>query len=170
VSAVSDDGVDFEFEPGYRLLDRQADYDTAGITAADVIPPQTGQTDWTMFFSAWQDVPQGTPVPRHPSQDPDAANNGLSQDFAVASIASDMAGFRSRIFSAHSADGLRWDRDGCVVAGAGHDSDELDAVHSEDMSLIRIEKDTYRMYYAACDRQGIWTIGSAVNDRFDLIN
>jgi len=170
ISAVSDDGVQFEFEAGYRLRDRRFEYDSAGITAADVIPPRSEQSQWTMYFSAWQNVPQGTHVPPHPSQDPDAANNGLSQDFAAASIASDLAGFRSRIFTARSADGLNWDRGACVVAGAGYDSDEFDAVHAEDMSLIRLDNGTYRMYYAACDSQGNWTIGSATNDRSDRVH
>ena len=167
VSAVSDDGVRFDFEAGSRLRDRRFAYDSAGITAADVIPPADEQSEWRMYFSAWQDVPQGTRVPPHPSQDPHAATNGLSQDFAAASIACDLAGFRSRIFTARSTDGLNWDRGACVVAGAGYDSDEFDAVHAEDMSLIRLDDGRLRMYYAACDSQGNWTIGSAIHERSD---
>lgn len=163
VSAVSSDGLNFEFEPGYRMRDRQADYDTAGITAAEVIPPQDGDS-WTMYFSAWQDVPAGTAVPLHPSQDPDAATSGLSADFAAASIASDIAGYRSRIFVAHSRDGLTWERTGCAVEGDGYDSDELDAVHAEDMSLVSIDDCQIRMYYAACDRTGKWCIASATTE------
>jgi hypothetical protein len=161
VSAASSDGLNFAFEPGYRLRDRQAEHDTAGITAAEVIPPQ-GNDSWTMFFSAWQDVPAGTEVPLHPSRDPDAANTGLSDDFSATSIASDMAGYRSRIFTAYSQDGLVWERAGCVIEGGGYNSDELDAVHSEDMSLVEIGDCLYRMYYAACDRNGNWRIASAV--------
>ena len=78
VSAASFDGLNFAFEPGYRLRDKQAAHDTAGITAAEVIPPERDDDDsWTMFFSAWQDVPAGTEVPLHPSRDPGAANTGL---------------------------------------------------------------------------------------------
>ncbi|MBP88500.1 MAG: hypothetical protein CMJ64_17595 [Planctomycetaceae bacterium] len=163
VSAASSDGLNFEFEPGYRLRDRQAEHDTAGITAADVIAPQGKDDRWTMLFSAWQDVPAGTEVPLHPSRDPDAANTGLSEDFAAASIASDMAGYRSRIYTAHSRDGLNWKRAGCVIEGGGYNSEELDAVHSEDMSLVEIEDGQYRMYYAACDCNGNWRIASAVS-------
>ena len=165
VSAVTSDGLDFAFESGYRMGDKQADYDTAGITAAEVIPPQATDENWTMFFSAWQDVPATTVIPLHPSQDPDAGTNGLSADFAAASIASDMAGYRSRIFVAHSPDGLTWERVQCVIEGAGFDSDELDSVHAEDMSLIKIGDGQYRMYYAACDRSGNWRIASAVTEQ-----
>ena len=62
---------------------------------------------------------------------------------------------------AHSRDGLVWERVGCAIEGGGYSSDELDAVHSEDMSLIEIEDGQYRMYYAACDRNGNWRIASA---------
>ena len=162
VSGISSDGLRFEMEPGYRMRDRQADYDTTGITAAEVIGPHTDGGDWTMIFSAWQDVPAGTVVPLHPSQDPDAIANGLSEDFAAASIAADIAGYRSRIFAARSSDGLTWERSGCVIEGDGYDSDEIDAVHAEDMSLVSIGDGRYRMYYAACDRAGNWRIASAV--------
>jgi hypothetical protein len=106
--------TNFAFEPGYRLRDRQTEYDSAGITAAEVIPPQGGDDRWTMFFSAWQDVPAGTEVPLHPSRDPDAAN---SEDFAAKSIATNIVGYRSRIFMAHSRDGLVWERVGCAIEG-----------------------------------------------------
>ena len=164
VSAVSSDGLNFAFEAGYRLRHRQNEYDTAGITAAEVIPPQGDADRWAMFFSAWQDVPAGTEVPLHPSRDPEVAN---SEDFAAKSIASDIAGYRSRIFMAHSRDGLVWERAGCVIEGGGYSSDELDAVHSEDMSLIEIEDGQYRMYYAACDRNGNWRIASARTERIN---
>lgn len=165
VSAVSRDGLNFEFEDGYRMRDKQADYDTAGISAAEVIPPQTDDDNWTMFFSAWQDVPTGTIVPLHPSQDRDATTSGRGENFAAASIASDMAGYRSRIFVAHSPDGLTWERAGCAIQGAGYESNELDAVHSEDMSLVEIGEGQYRMYYASCDRSGSWRIASAVTEQ-----
>jgi hypothetical protein len=106
VSATTSGGLSFSFDAGYRLRDRQTEYASAGITAAEVIGPTNAGENWTMLYSAWQDVPAGTTVPLHPSQDPDATNTGRSEDFAAASIASDMAGFRSRIFTAQSQDGL----------------------------------------------------------------
>lgn len=163
-SAVTADGLHFAFEPGYRLHDRQGEYDSAGITAAEVIPPSAVGDDWTMFFSAWQDVPAGTAVPMHPSADPNAVADGHSADFATASIATDMAGYRSRIFMARSADGLLWGRSECAIEGAGYGGDGLDAVHAEDMSLVKIDMDKYRMYYAACDKDGNWGIASAVSE------
>jgi hypothetical protein len=84
-------------------------------------------------FSAWQDVPSGTAVPTHPSDGPNAVARGLSEDFADASIASDMAGDRSRIFASKSPDGLPWDEARCVIEGAGYAGEGLDAVHAEDM-------------------------------------
>lgn len=117
-----------------------------------------------MFFSAWQDVPAGTEVPMHPSQDVDAETNGMSENFAAASIAADMAGYRSRIFVAYSSDGLEWERGGCVIEGQGHGAEGVDAVHAEDMSLVRIGAGKYRMYYAACDKDGNWGVASAVTE------
>jgi hypothetical protein len=164
VSAVTSNGIDFAFEPGIRLHDKQAEYDSAGITAAEVIAPQAAGDRWTMYYSAWQDVPAGRASPLHPSHDANAATNGLSEDFAAASIASDMSGYRSRIFRATSADGLAWDRDECAIEGAGYGGAELDAVHAEDMSLVRIDQQRYRMYYAACDAHGTWRIASATGE------
>ncbi|NQT58067.1 MAG: hypothetical protein HQ557_03690 [Bacteroidetes bacterium] len=161
ISAVAADGLNFVLESGCRLRDRQSPYDSMGITAAEVV--QSGELgeicSWTMFYSAWQDVPQGTIVPMHPSQE-----DSLSDDFAAASIASDMAGYRSRIFRSYSKDGLKWEAGECVIEGVGYDSDDLDAVHAEDMSLIKIGAHRYRMYYASCDKHGIWRILSAVTE------
>lgn len=167
ISAVTSDGLNFEFEPGDRLRDKQADDDTAGITAAEVIPPSVVGDRWTMFFSAWQDVPPGTKVPLHPSQDANAVTSGRSEDFAAASIASDMSGYRSRIFVAYSTDGLVWERATCVIDGLGYGGAGLDAVHAEDLSLVQIGKNDYRMYYAACDKDGNWRIASAVTEEQD---
>ena len=162
VSARTYNGLDFDFEPGYRLQSDQEEYDTGGITAAEVIPPPAAGDNWTLFFSAWQDVPPGAVVPPHPSHDPDAVAKGLSDDFAAASIASDMAGYRSRIFVAYSTNGLVWQRGPCAIDGAGYGGEGLDAVHAEDMSLSEIGAGEYRMYYAACDKDGNWRIASAV--------
>jgi hypothetical protein len=162
VSAISSDGLHFEFEPGYRMRDRQAEYDSAGISAAEVIPPATADDGWTMFYSAWQDPPPGAKVPLHPSMDASAVANGSSADFAAASIASDMSGYRSRIYVARSSDGMEWERVGCAIEGRGYGGDGLDAVHAEDMSLIRLDTGQFRMYYAACDKDGNWRIASAI--------
>lgn len=162
ISAITSDGLRFDFEPGYRMLDNQSDYDTVGITAAEVIPPAVEGAHWTMVYSAWQDVPPGTVVPLHPSHGPNAEESGRSEDFAAASIAADMAGYRSRIFVAYSPDGLVWDEGECVIDGGGHGADGIDAVHAEDMSVIEVDDGTYRMYYAVCDKHGNWRIASAV--------
>ena len=165
ISAVSEDGLAFELEPGYRLRDEEAGCDDPiGITAAEVIPPGEAGDDWSMVFSAWQDVPPGTEVPAHPSSDTSASASLSSEDFAAASIASDLAGFRSRLHMAYSPDGLTWNQAGCIVEGAGHGSDEIDAVHAEDMSLIEIGGGHYRVYYAACGSDGNWLVASAVTE------
>ncbi len=158
VSAITTDGLNFDMEPGYRIRNNQHDYDSVGCTAAQVIA--TGGGDWSMVFSTWQDAPPGADVPPHPSSE--LAADGSSEDFAAASIASDMAGYRSRIFMAYSMDGLVWEHGECAVAGAGYGGDGPDAVHAEDMSVIRLEDGRYRMYYAACDNDGIWSVASAV--------
>ena len=99
-------------------------------------------------------------MPPHPSRDTDAIENGGIEDFAAASIASDMAGYRSRIFVSHSIDGKTWDRGEC----GGYGLDDLDAVHAEDMSVINVDEGMYRMYYAACDKYGNWRIAIAATE------
>ena len=164
IGARTADGLHFEVEPGYRMRSGQTAYDAVGITAAEVIPPRNAGGRWTMVYSSWQDVPPGRVVPVHPSDDVDAVKKGLSDDFAAASIAADMSGYRSRIFVAHSSDGRAWERGECIIEGGGYDAEGIDAVHAEDMSLIEIGEGVYRMVYAACDRNGNWRIASAVTE------
>jgi hypothetical protein len=161
VSATTIDGLDFEIEPAYRITAKQNEYDSGGCTAAEVI--SIGD-EWSMVFSTWQDPPPGTEVPLHPCADSDAENNGVSADFAAASIAVDMAGYRSRIYMAYSSDGLVWNHGGCAIDGAGYDRDGFDAVHAEDMSVIQLDDGRYRMYIAGCDKNGRWSVGSAVSE------
>ena len=162
ISAITTDGLHFEFEPGYRMGVGIATIEAKGITAADVQPPSAAGQPWLMLYSAWQDAPPGAVIPPHPSSDPEAEAKGLSENFAAASIAVDLAGYRSRIFAAHSSDGLEWERDGCVIEGGGLSTEGIDAVHAEDMSFIRLDDGSYRVYYAACDKDGNWRIASAV--------
>jgi hypothetical protein len=167
ISAITSDGLLFEVEPGFRIRDKQSDYDSSGITAAEVIQPTIEGSPYTMVYSTWQDVPPGTFVPPHPSGDANASESGDSIDFAAASIASDMAGYRSRIFVAHSTDGLEWGPGECVIDGAGYGGDGIDAVHAEDMSVIQVSEGVYRMYYAACDKDGNWRVASAITTPTD---
>jgi hypothetical protein len=160
VSALTANGLDFTFEPGVRMADRQGAIDSAGITAAEVV----SGTPWTMYFSAWQDVPAGVVPPIHPSMDKSAVTEGRDVDFATASIAADMAGYRSRILTAYSDDGLNWARDGVAIEGDGYGGTAIDAVHAEDMSLTALDDGRLRMYYAACDARGVWRIASAISD------
>lgn len=163
ISAITSDGLQFEMEKGVRVFDQQSEYDSAGITTGEVIAPSTGDGLWTMLISAWQAPAPGVEIPVHPGADVDAITNGRSADFAAASIASDMSGFRSRIFVSKSADGLTWGPREVVVEGPGYGGHGLDAVHAEDMSVIQIAPARYRMYYAACDARGRWCIASAIN-------
>ena len=162
VSALTADGLSFELEPGVRMASRTGVLDSSGLTAGEVIAPAASGGSWTMIYSAWQDVPPGTEVPLHPSQDPDAVASGRSADFAAASIAVDLCGYRSRILATTSPDGLRFGPGSVVIEGGGHASDDIDAVHAEDMTLVRLTDGRYRMYYAACDAAGRWQIASAV--------
>lgn len=162
VSALSSDGLHFIQEPGYCMTSQQGPWDDLGITAAQLLSPYKDGAPWSLIYSAWQDAPPGLDVPVHPSDPSGSPNASLPFDFARASIASDMAGYRSRIFSAHSEDGYNFDSTQCILQGSGHHAEGLDSVHAEDMSIIAIEHDKYRMYYAACDRHGSWRIASAV--------
>ncbi|MHB0938047.1 MAG: hypothetical protein ACYC6A_16785 [Armatimonadota bacterium] len=160
ISAVTSDGLNFDLEPGYRMRDGQAEYDAVGVTAAEVIPPAGAGDRWTMFYSTWQDVPPGTVVPLHPSQDPNFADDA---DFAAATIACDICGYRSRIMVAYSDDGLAWEHAGCAIDGEGYGGEGMDAIHAEDLSLIALGDGRYRMYYASCDNAGVWRVLSAVS-------
>jgi hypothetical protein len=159
VSAVTSDGLQFHVEPGRRLQGGQTEPESSGITAAEVVAPVKPGEPWVMVYSAWQDVPPGTVVPPHPSTDPNAG----AADFAAASIAADMAGYRSRIFAATSTDGLTWQRSGLLLEGDGHGRGGIEAVHAEDMSLVRLPDGRYRMYFAACDAHGNWRVASAIS-------
>ena len=162
VSAISENGLDFAFEPGERIRSGQEFHDAMGITAGQLLAPSGPSGAWTMVYSAWQDAPAGRHIPTHPS-DPSTADTPPEElDFAAASIAADISGFRSRIFQATSEDGLSFGPPECIVAGGGYESDELDAVHAEDMSVITLGDGRRRMYYAACDTAGRWRIASAV--------
>lgn len=163
VSAITSDGVSFEREPDVRVRDNQSELDSAGITTGEVLAPTQAGGPWTMFLSAWQVPSSGAVLPVHPSHDVDAIANGRSADFAAASIAADMSGFRSRIFVAYSDDGLKWGPMQLVLEGDGYGGEGLDAVHAEDMSLIQIAPGRYRMYYAACDARGKWCVASAID-------
>ena len=163
VSAITSDGLHFTLEPGYRMPNHQTKSDTAGITAGEAVPPAGPGDRWTLFYSVWQDVAPGTAVPIHPSKAPGGMDAALSENFAAASIAADMSGYRSRILAATSSDGLAWKGDQCVIEGDGYGKEGLDAVHAEDMSLVAIGGGRYRMYYAACDKAGNWRIASAIS-------
>lgn len=170
--AASSDGINFEIEPECRFDRERTEFDSLGITAAEVIAPTESGGDYAMIYSEWQNVPPGTQPPVHPSNDTDSdvndcgsgnsGNSDSDEDFAVASIASDISGYRSRIYTANSSDGILWQRRSCIIEGAGYAQPGADAVHAEDMSLIRLDDGRYRMYYAACDTNGRWSVASAV--------
>jgi hypothetical protein len=163
ISATSADGVSFALDAGRRLAASRAPLQSGGVTAAAVVPPGNGGDRWSMVYSAWQDVPSGTVVPPHPSTRPETEGAGASEDFAALSIASDLAGFRSRLFVAYSDDGLSWEPGVLALAGRGYDTAGIDAVHAEDMSLADLGNGRFRVYYAACDTAGDWRIASAVS-------
>ena len=160
-SAVTEDGLRFTEEEGVRMPSQTRDWDSAGITAAEVIATFGPNDPWVMIYSAWQDVPAGTEVPVHPSVDAEAELNGSSADFARSSITSDLCGYRSRIVSAISQDGLHFGSGSVIIEGGGESSNEVDAIHAEDMTIARLSDGHLRMYYAACDVHGNWQIVSA---------
>ena len=159
VSAVATDGLNFEMEPGFRLRAGDPGSDSQGMTAAEVVAPKQDGDRWTMFLSPWRRIPEGSgPYPK-----PQLNEDALADEFVVTSITGDISGFRSSILAAYSDDGLTFECGGTAVEGGGYDSDDLDGIHAEDMSLIEIESGRYRMYYACCDRYGSWRVASAVS-------
>jgi hypothetical protein len=164
IGATSSDGLSFSVEPGVMLRGGTNELDAVGITAAEIVPPAVTGEPWVMVYSAWQDRPADSPPPPlHPSLDPAAIATGRSADFAAASIAADMSGYRSRIFAATSHNGVHWTPGEVVIEGDGYGGKDIDAVHAEDMSVIALGDGRYRMYYAACDAQGAWRIASAIS-------
>lgn len=162
MSARTVDGLTFTPDPGLRLRPLTGEHDSAGLTAGEVVPPAEPGAPWEMVYSAWQDRPHGWPGPLHPSDDPDALANGRSQDFAAESIAADLSGYRSRLFVATSADGDSFTGAELIVEGDDYGGTDLDAIHAEDMSLLRMPDGALRMYYAGCDATGRWGVLSAV--------
>ena len=162
VVARSEDGLAFAILPGTLVPARTARHDSAGITAAQVVPPARPGEPWRLIWSAWEDRPaDAPPPPLHPSLDPDAVARGTSRDFAAASIAADLSGYRSRLLCARSADGVTWGPAAVIVAGEGYGGTGVDAIHAEDMSVIRLADGTLRAYDAVCDTAGRWTVASA---------
>jgi len=162
MSARTIDGLTFTPDPGLRLRPFTGEVDSAGVTAAEVVPPAAPGEPWSMVFSAWQDRPAGWPEPLHPAHDPDAVANGRSEDFAAASVAVDISGYRSRLLLATSPDGITYTGTRLLVEGDGYGGTDLDAIHAEDMSLLRMPDGTLRMYYAGCDVAGRWGVLSAL--------
>ena len=143
------------------------------------------QPDGAQPDSEWD-----SPVPLHPAGDPEAVEHGTSSNFAAVSIAGDLNGYRSRIWEAHSVDGganfrsapsAKFSTGTVAIEGSGYsparaadgygpDRDTeagVDAIHAEDMCLIRRPPSDgggggVRMFYACCDRAGVWGIASAV--------
>ena len=74
-------------------------------------------------YSAWQDAPAGSIIPAHPSEPGNGAGGEpepeahTELDFAAQSIASDIAGYRSRIFQSFSIDGVTFGAPSVVVEG-----------------------------------------------------
>jgi hypothetical protein len=181
LSAFSSDGLQFNLEPGIRVAPQPA----VPHMALRVLSPTVARCvdgGWRMYFESRGSADRPTVICSAVSDDllywkheegiRLAGFDGVGGPRYVVvpyghgrvyCFASDMAGYRSRIFTAHSGDGLNWKRAACVIEGGGYNSEELDAVHSEDLSLVEIEDGQYRMYYAACDRNGIWRIASAVS-------
>lgn len=162
MTARSTDGLTFHADPGLRLRPFTGPHDSAGMTAAETVPPARQGAPWELVFSAWQDRPEGWPEPLHPSHDPDALVNGRSVDFAAESIAADLSGYRSRLFLATSPDGHAYTGAQLLVEGDGYGGTDLDAIHAEDMALLRMPDGSLRMYYAGCDVTGRWGVLSAV--------
>ena len=160
VSAVTTDGLNFDMEPDFRIHAEALEPEMRGMTAGEVHAPNKDGDPWTMFFSVWEKIPEGSGPYAKPRLNADAQ----ADEFVTNSVTDDISGYRSRIFVAHSDDGLNFERAGCAIEGGGYDSEALDAVHAEDMSLIETEPGHYRMYYACCDRYGSWRIASAISE------
>lgn len=143
-SAVSFDMLNWELEKGIRLQT------VGGVGGPRYLPLPDGRGRLYCFGSEFGPI--------------GLASGKRISTSVISAITSDMAGYRSRIFVAYSTDGLAWERAACAIDGLGYGGPGLDAVHAEDMSMIKIGKDTYRMYYAACDKDGNWRIASAVTE------
>ena len=107
-----------------------------------------------MFYPAWQNPPPGADVSVHLNDNPNAVEDGSSEDFAVVSIATDMAGYRSRIFVAYFRDGMKWERGECVSSkGQDTTGSGLDPVHAEAISFNVLDDGCYRIVLRCLRRE-----------------
>jgi hypothetical protein len=143
-SAISDDGINFQLEPGVR-------YEAEKITDPDVI--QMGDV-WRMFLS---EGPRTISTVSH--------DNGLSFSFerplpidgAVTCTIPVPGGYRMyyhgagdppRIYSAFSSDGEIWLKDDGVRLEAGAPG-SLDEKGVEAPAVVRLQDGSYRMFYVS---------------------
>jgi hypothetical protein len=129
VSAISDDGLTFELEAGFRIS-RERPFEGHEVYAPEVLPLGTG--GYRMYYAGWVAAPEVT--------------SGSA--------------FHGRIFSALSVDGVHWVKDDgiCVDKGGGWDTNK-----ASEPCVIDLDDGRFRMFYEACDGAGRWRIASATS-------
>eukprot|EP01051_Picozoa_sp_SAG22_P017742 SAG22_NODE_2809_length_2190_cov_3.879484_3_plen_147_part_00 len=132
VSAVGDDGLFFEQEPGVRV-DRTTPEQSYRVYAPEVVRLAAG--GFRMYFAGWC------------AADGDASLVGGSK-------------FHGRIYSAFSDDGLAWVPDSGTTAtidrGGKHDT-----AKASEPCVIELPDGSWKLFYEACDLAGQWRIASA---------
>ena len=129
VSAKSDDGLQFELEPGV-CISREKKLESYEVYAPEVLRLAAG--GYRMYYAGW------VPAPEVPAG----------------------SKFHGRIFSAFSEDGLQWlkDPDVCLDNGG-----PWDTVKASEPCIIDLADGRFRMFYEACDLEGRWRIASATS-------
>ena len=106
------------------------------------MPPASPGRPWAMVYSAWQDRPGGWPEPAPPVPRRRCGGERPKRRLRGGVDRGGSVGYRSRLFVATSADGDTYTGARLVVEGDGYGGADLDAVHAEDMSLLRMPDGT----------------------------
>lgn len=186
VSALSNDGLVWEKEPGIRLGAEGASY---GAPRCLYLNPAAGEDGarFRLYASAFHDhqivsavsadgllfdLEPGVCIARERALEsyevyaPEVlllGTGGYRMYYAGWVSAPEVpAGskFHGRIFSAHSSDGLQWVKDPAVCVDNGG---RWDTVKASEPCVIDLADGRLRLFYEACDLEGQWRIASATS-------
>lgn len=180
LSAVSNNGLVWEIEPGIRLRDESQQYNY-GTPCCVALP---GTTGWRLYFHRrgtarydilsarsddglrwWREarvrVAQSLPEESYAAYSPYVLRLNDKKSWRMYYAAWSKAPRKQgRILSACSDDGLNWIKESVAVLSP---TDGADVRHCSEPALLRLPDGRWRLLYEACDTDGIWRIMSATS-------
>jgi hypothetical protein len=184
VSATSEDGLNFEPDPGVRFGDGQRSY---GSPRCLYLPWEAGAPRYRLYFHSYT-YPLVPGLESSNSIVSATSRDGLEfaiepgvrigqetdmEDYSVYAAEALLLGdgsyrmyyagwskdpVRGYILGATSADGIEWEKDPEPLVSPGG---EWDALKCSEPCVIQLHDGTYKMYYEASDADGVWRILSA---------